>query len=262
MRAVGFFLVVSTTGCATTSQRLETAMLTRVKAGGPNHQHMLRLAALAPAFSKATGARLEVVLAAALLHDATKEDGEGTPKERFCTHHTQGADFARRVLPGLGYSSDDTAQVATAIAQHMGPCGVSEARGVPRFMSGFCQREYPAPERLEAQVLFDLDMLDLMTVNGVTKVVELRQKGTEFSRESLEASARSGADSAWKSVLDAQETLRTPAGRACGDTLTAHTRAFLDAVEWEQVTTVAQLKAFAAEWLGAHPLPACMRADG
>ena len=56
-------------------------------------------------------------------------------------------------------------------------------------------------------MLFDLDMLDLMTVDGVVKVVELRQKNPEFERaaferEPLKDSALTGRDSAWKSVND------------------------------------------------------------
>ena len=233
------------------------AMLRRVRAEGPNASHMRRLAALAPRLALAEGADPRLVVAAALLHDATKEDGEGTPFERFCTHGQQGAANARAVLPGLGYDARETQVVALAIEQHMGPCGVSASRGTTRFMTAFCGRDFPAPASPEAQVLFDLDMLDLMTVNGVAKVVELRQRGAEFGREPVRDSAERGPDSAWKSVLDAGETLRTPTGRACGAALTAHTRAFLDQVDFGRVATVESFQAAVAAWLAARPLPAC-----
>jgi len=220
---------------------------------------MRRLYYYAPAFSAATGADLEVVRAAALLHDATKEDGEGTPARRFCTHGEQGAVYARRVLNDLGAAPAFVDAVVDAIREHMGPLGFNPDLGAPRFMSKFCAQDtFPTPRSLEAQVLYDLDMLDLMTVDGVTKVVELRQKGAEFGKETLRQSAEAGADSAWKSVLDAKQTLRTPAAQACGDALAAHSRAFLDGVRWEQLGDLSAFKNAAAEFLQARPLPACL----
>jgi hypothetical protein len=238
---------------------LEAALLRRVKAQGPNHLHALRLAALAPRFARAEGAPERLVVAAALLHDATKEDGAGTPKERFCTHGEQGAAYAREVVPGLGLDAAETEVVAEAIAQHMGPCGTSATRGQARFMTAFCGRAFPAPSSPTARVLYDLDMLDLMTVNGVAKVVALRQRGAEFGRESVEASALTGPDSAWKSVLDAGETLASAPGRACGAEVQAHTRAFLDAAGLGTLGTVEAFQAAVAAWTGSHPLPACVQ---
>jgi hypothetical protein len=242
-------LLVALGGCATTS-RVELVSsrvtLAHVKAGGPNALHMRRLAARSPRFATIEGAQVELVQAAALLHDATKEDGAGTPYERFCTHGEAGAALARQALPSLGFSSGEVEVVAAAITEHMGPCGEG------RFMTAFCKRAYPAPRSVEAKVLFDLDMLDLMTVNGVAKVVELRQRGAEFGRETVKASA----DSAWKSVSDAREVLLTKSGQACGAQLTAHTRAFL---EQASVGDVDAFKAKVAAWLVGHPLPECMR---
>ncbi len=246
-------LLVALSGCAASrTERLTTRVtLAHVKAQGPNHLHMLRLAALAPRFAAAEGARVELVQAAALLHDATKEDGAGTPFERFCTHHQAGAELARASLPGVGYSPAETELVASAVFEHMGPCGGE------RFMTRFCKRDYPAPSTVEAKVLFDLDMLDLMTVNGVAKVVELRQKGSEFGRESLKASALEGPDSAWRSVREAREVLLTPSGQACGAQLEAHTKAFLDGADFG--TDVGGFKQQVAAYVHAHPLPLCLR---
>lgn len=227
-------------------------MLRHVKADGPNHRHMLRLARLVPSFSKSEGASPVIVEAAVLLHDVTKEDGSGTPYERFCTHHQQGAALAKTELPALGYSVDDSARVAEAIEQHMGPCGEN------RFMTSFCKRDYPSPTTPEARVLFDLDMLDLMTVDGVVKVVTLRQRNAEFAKEPVKDSALTGADSAWKSVTDARAVLVTKTGQACGDAVQAHTKAFLDGVDFAVATTVEAFEASAKTYLSTHPLPSCV----
>jgi putative nucleotidyltransferase with HDIG domain len=241
---------------------LRAALLRRVAAGGPNHQHALRLAALAPALARAEGADPALVVAAALLHDATKEDGAGTPRERFCTHGQQGAANARAVLPGAGFDAARTEVVASAIEQHMGPQGESPARHQPRFMTSFCDRAFPTPVGPEARVLYDLDMLDLMTVHGVAKVVALRQRGTEFGRETVEASALTGPDSAWKSVEDAGETLLTRTGRACGAEVRARTWRFLSTLDFGAVTTVPAFQAAVLASLAENPLPACVDPAG
>lgn len=234
-------------------------MLRHVRTDGPNHRHMLRLAQLAPVFCKAEGADVRIVEAAALLHDATKEDGAGPPYERFCTHHQQGAALAKAELPRLGFSPDEVARVAEAIEQHMGPLGQNGGAGAPRFMTGFCKRDFPTPTSVDARVLFDLDMLDLMTVQGVVKVVTLRQRNAEFEREPLKDSALTGRDSAWKSVVDARAVLLTATGQACGAAVEAHTRSFLDAVDFERVTTVEAFEAFATLFMNRQPPPGCVR---
>lgn len=239
-------------------QQLFRALVNRVQPGGPNHQHCRRLYYYAPPFSEAAGASVDAVRAAAILHDATKENGRGDPKERFCTHGEQGADYARSTITGLGKSRAFADHVATAVVEHMGPCGFNWRFFDRRFMSRYCAgHDFPEPRSLEARVLYDIDMLDLMTVDGVIKVVELRQ-GPGFKPEPIKDSARSGKDSAWKSVIDAGQTLYTHAARRCGGELTVHTREFLDGVDWERVTTLQQLKLAAVAYLHQSPLPACL----
>jgi hypothetical protein len=239
-------------------EKIYAALLSRVKSGGPNHLHSRRLFHYAPPFAKAAGANLDVVQAAALLHDSTKEDGSGEPKERFCTHGDQGAAYTQQVLEGLGKSKGLALATSQAVSEHMGPCGFNWSFFSKRFMSKFCDRKYDKPKSAEARVLYDIDMLDLMTVDGVVKVVELRQTNPEFEKEPLKDSAISGADSAWKSVVDARQTLLTDAAGACGDKLTLHTQQFVDGVDFERVKDVDAFKRAAAEYLAARPLPDCL----
>jgi hypothetical protein len=230
-----------------------------VKPGGVNHQHMLRLARLAPRFSALEQVDGQLVETAVLLHDATKENGTGEPFERFCTHGTQAAALARAELPALGFATLEVDVVARAIEEHMGPMGDNAEYGRPRFMSGFCKRAFPEPSSAVAKVVFDLDMLDLMTVDGVVKVVTLRQTNAEFSKESVRESAVGGPDSALKSVVDARQVLRTTTGRACGAAVEQHTRAFLGSVDFEQVTSAASFAEASRGFLARSPLPECVR---
>ncbi len=240
------------------AQRVLERSLSRVKKGGPNQLHMRRLYFAAEPFAAAGQANLHIVRAAALLHDATKEDGKGEPQERFCRHGEEGGAWARGVLLELGKSEAFAGKVAAAVVEHMGPCGQNDAWGDARFMTKFCQREYPRPSSPEARVLFDLDMLDLMTVDGVVKVVELRQKNPEFEREPLKDSAFTGKDSAWKSVNDAHQTLITPAARTCGMKLQEHSKRFLDGVDWAQVKDVPAFKTAAEKFLETSARPDCL----
>jgi hypothetical protein len=235
------------------------ALLKRVKPGGVNHLHSRRLYYYAGPFAAAAGANPAAVRAAALLHDSTKEDGRGEPKERFCTHGEQGAEYTREVLLGLPKSKPFSEHAAQEVREHMGPCGYNWRYFDRRFMSKFCpDQSFPSPKSLEARVLYDIDMLDLMTVDGVVKVVELRQTNPEFAKEPLKDSALSGNESAWRSVQDASQTLLTSAAQDCGAELVEHSKAFLDGVDWKAVKDVASFKAASREYLAAHPLPACL----
>lgn len=262
MRLVVLSLLLAS-GCAHVAARppsaLESLLLEWVARDGVNHRHMLRLAHLAPRFVEAEGASLRIVEAAVLLHDATKERGTGTPHERFCSHGEQAAALVRERLPALGYSPDETSRVAQAIEEHMGPLGETGAFETPRFMTGFCRRAFATPSSPEARVVFDLDMLDLMTVDGVVKVVTLRQRNPEFAKEPLRDSALTGASSAWKSVVDAGQVLSTKAGQRCGASVEQHTRAFLDQVDFASVQTVEAFEAAAKTFLSRRPLPECVR---
>jgi hypothetical protein len=238
---------------------LFAALTRRVQPGGPNHLHCRRLYHYAGRFAPAAGADVSVVQAAAILHDATKEDGVTDPKERFCTHGATGAEYAREVVAGLGKSERFVTRVADAIREHMGPCGVNWRVGRERFMSKFCvEGEYPPPRTPEAAVLYDVDMLDLMSLDGVVKVVTFRQTNPEFPEETIRDSALTGEDSAWKSVLDGGQTLQTDSARTCGADLTRHSEEFLRSLDWDEVNTLEEFLRAAEEHLARRPLPECL----
>jgi uncharacterized protein len=106
--------------------------------------HVLRVLALAERIGQAEGADMEVVRAAALLHDVgrAQADAEGLD------HAAIGAERAREIL--AGQPPEKIEAVAHAIAAH-------------RF------RADSAPEALEAQALFDADKLDAIGAVGIAR---------------------------------------------------------------------------------------------
>jgi uncharacterized protein len=110
--------------------------------------HILRVLRLAEKIARAEGANLEVVRAAALLHDIARadEDRGGIALD----HAARAAEQARALLLNKGATEQFAARVAEAIRAH-------------RF------RGTQQAESLEAQVLFDADKLDAIGAIGVAR---------------------------------------------------------------------------------------------
>lgn len=106
--------------------------------------HVLRVLALAERIAEAEGADLEIVRAAALLHDVARSQTAGTGQ----CHAQASAERAREILRRHPPGSVEAA--AHAIAAH-------------RFRRG------PAPTTLEAKVLFDADKLDAIGAVGIAR---------------------------------------------------------------------------------------------
>ena len=106
--------------------------------------HVLRVLALAERIGQAEGTDLEIVRAAALLHDVARVEEKGTG----ACHAQAGAQRAREILQG--HPPEKVEAVAQAIATH-------------RF------REKSIPQTLEAQVLYDADKLDAIGAIGVAR---------------------------------------------------------------------------------------------
>jgi uncharacterized protein len=106
--------------------------------------HVLRVHALALRIAEAEGADLEIVSAAALLHDVARVEAD-----RIGTCHAEvGAARARGILSA--HPPDKVEAVAAAIASH-------------RF------RNSVEPPSLEAKVLYDADKLDAIGAVGVAR---------------------------------------------------------------------------------------------
>jgi uncharacterized protein len=114
--------------------------------------HVLRVYRVAEKLAQAEGADLEIVRAAALLHDSrgSAPGGEGTARAE---HHIASADFAGEILTEKGWPADKIKAVQHCIRAH-------------RFRG----RE-DAPVTMEAKVLFDADKLDVLGAIGAARTI-------------------------------------------------------------------------------------------
>jgi uncharacterized protein len=113
--------------------------------------HVLRVAALAERLARASGADLDIVLAAALLHDAKGAAPAGQSAGR-AEHERTSATFAAEVLADDGWQADRIAAVQHCIRAH-------------RY------RGSETPRTLEAKVLFDADKLDVLGAFGIARTI-------------------------------------------------------------------------------------------
>jgi uncharacterized protein len=109
--------------------------------------HVLRVLALAERLAAEEKADIEIVRAAALLHDIARADEDQKPGS---DHAQMAAERARAILLARDVSPDRVEQVAHAITAH-------------RF------RTDNPPRTLEAQVLFDADKLDSIGAIGIAR---------------------------------------------------------------------------------------------
>jgi uncharacterized protein len=114
--------------------------------------HVRRVVRLASQIAQAEGADLEIVQAAALLHDAQDRRQPQAANQRAAHHHAS-ADFAAELLAAEGWPEDRIAAVQHCIRTHR-----------------FRDNSEP-PGSLEAKILFDADKLDAIGAVGVIRAV-------------------------------------------------------------------------------------------
>lgn len=111
--------------------------------------HVLRVYKIAEYLAISEGADLEIVCAAALLHDAVGAMPEDASRGN---HHQASANFAQGVLIDEGWPTERIEAVLHCIRAH-------------RY------RSTEKPETLEAKVLFDADKLDVLGAFGVARTI-------------------------------------------------------------------------------------------
>ena len=112
--------------------------------------HVLRVLHLAEAIGRKEGADLEIVRAAVLLHDASRNGGGSPPGG---DHQDSSAEFARDILSRDLWPPDRIEQVLHCIRTH-------------RFRS-----TSTSPQSREAKVVFDADKLDAIGAVGAARAV-------------------------------------------------------------------------------------------
>ncbi len=113
-------------------------------------EHVERVYRMAERLALAEGGDLEIVRAAALLHDA---EGTTPGAEERRNHHHSSAEFAGRVLAQEGWPAERISAVQHCILAH-------------RFRD---TRQPPAT--IEAKVLFDADKLDVLGAIGAARTI-------------------------------------------------------------------------------------------
>lgn len=112
--------------------------------------HVMRVYHMAERLGKLESADLDIVRAAALLHDAQgSAPGEGGSR---ASHHEQSAAFARLQLQTEGWGEDRIQAVEHCIRAH-------------RY------RSTETPDTIEAKVLFDADKLDVLGAFGAARTI-------------------------------------------------------------------------------------------
>ncbi len=114
--------------------------------------HIQRVFRMAERLAGEEGADLEIVRAAALLHDVQGGETQGGEQGRQ-EHHQDSARFARQLLAAEGWPEERIQAVEHCILAH-------------RFRGGG-----GTPETLEAQILFDADKLDVLCAVGVARTI-------------------------------------------------------------------------------------------
>jgi uncharacterized protein len=107
---------------------------------------------MAEHLAQAEGADLEIVRAAALLHDAKESETRGGDEGRVA-HHRASAEFAREILAAEGWPEERILAVQHCILAH-------------RF-----RNDGEEPRTLEAKVLFDADKLDVLGAIGIVRTI-------------------------------------------------------------------------------------------
>jgi len=114
--------------------------------------HILRVYHMAEKIAITEGADLEIVRAAALLHDAQGSQTEGGEAGRQ-DHHQASSQFAQKVLEEEGWPAERIAAVQHCIRAH-------------RFRDNS-----ENPQTLEARILFDADKLDVIGAIGIARTI-------------------------------------------------------------------------------------------
>ena len=114
--------------------------------------HVLRVYRIAERLSKLEGADLEIVRAAALLHDS-RGSAPGVAGSARAEHHITSAQFAGDVLAGKGWPTERIKAVQHCILGH-------------RFRD-----KENKPQTIEAMVLFDADKLDVLGAIGAARTI-------------------------------------------------------------------------------------------
>lgn len=202
-------------------RRLEEIAREAARPAEPAHDfgHVRRVAASARAIAEAEGAKQDIVLPAALLHElfSLPKNHPDSPRSGVLC-----AERAVDVLRGEGYSESHIEAIAYCIRVHPFSLGV-------------------VPETLEAKVLQDADRLDALGAVGIARcfAVGAAMDRPFYDPDDPFCRMREPDDKQWtldhfpRKLLRLPEMLHTLAARAMAQERTAFLQAFLAQLERE-----------------------------
>ncbi|NLX18622.1 MAG: HD domain-containing protein [Desulfobulbus sp.] len=207
------------------SRTTETVLLDQLKSisrlyceaegGAHGPDHSLRVLHNATTIGRLMGARLDLLIPAALLHDIGRKD-ESQSLGRIC-HAQRGAELAAPLLENLGYSRVAVEAICHCIRTH-------------RY------RDTMQPQSLEAKILFDADKLDSIGAIGIGRAFLFAgQIGARLHNPEVNPSATlpySLEDTAYREFVVKMSAIRdqmlTPVGRAMAEQRHAFMHTFFD----------------------------------
>ncbi|MDH3392428.1 MAG: HD domain-containing protein [Desulfobulbaceae bacterium] len=185
---------------------------------GPDHSARVHRTALY--IGRQMGARLDILSAAALLHDIGRRH-ETETRGGIC-HAGKGAELARDILAELAFSEASIELIAHCIATH-------------RY------RDSNSPQSLEAEILFDADKLDSVGAIGIGRAFLFAgQVGAKLHNESRDISdteSYSVEDTAYREfkvkLCKVKDRMLTPVGKRLAEERHAFMEVFFERLERE-----------------------------
>jgi uncharacterized protein len=187
----------------------------------PGHgpAHLERVVATALRLASEEGARIEVVLPAAWLHDCVHVAKDSPDRSRASA---LAADHAVRFLETAGYPASLLPDVRHAIEAHSYSAGI-------------------APRSIEAKVVQDADRLDALGAIGLARCIAVGaalgrpvyEPRDPFCQEREPDDSGASVDHFYTKLLKLAGTMQTAAGRREAERRTAFLRAFLEQLESE-----------------------------
>jgi uncharacterized protein len=187
----------------------------------PGHgpAHIERVVATALRLAREEGARVEIVLPAAWLHDCVhvaKDSPDRAQASRLAAEH------ALRFLESAGYPEAYLPGIRHAIEAHSFSAGI-------------------APQTLEARVVQDADRLDALGAIGLARCIAvgaalgrpLYERADPFCRTRAPDDRGASVDHFYTKLFGLAGSMQTPAGRREAARRTAFLRAFVTQLESE-----------------------------
>ena len=159
--------------------------------------HSLRVWKLCEQIGKTENADLEVLYAAALLHDIA------VPKYGVSCHYERGAQLAEEFLSQIGFPKEKVSRVISAIRAHSRYGG-------------------PEPSALEEKILYDADLLDCIGAVGIIRAVQRTPATPEEYPSIIE-----------KQLENAEKGLQTQTAKKIAAEKIAFTRSFINQLKKE-----------------------------